>query len=153
MEIVGGIFRDEKSLTPALDSLADAGFKRFMIFGAEDLLDDGGLDERREEDSISRKHTAAGTISGISANPPSNLPDDRKPQSGEDDLMGVGLPEEEAEEFVRALQQDRLLLLVQTKAGRAPDAEEILRANEAQTTRRLHPQDAFPEELWRPPRG
>jgi hypothetical protein len=63
--------------------------------------------------------------------------------------MAVGLSQSDAQNFVGALQQDRLLLLVQTWTGRTADAEEILQNYCGENLRRIHPTDAFPEDIWR----
>lgn len=149
MEIVGSIFRDEESLTPALDALRDAGFETYMVFGPEDFTGEPSIENDGEADSATAKHTAAGTVSGMSVNPPAQIPDEPSTETIEDELMAVGLPRDDARQFVSELEQDRLLLLVQTGSGRATAVENIFRSNEGHFVRRIQPTDAFPEELWR----
>lgn len=149
MEIVGSIFHDEESLTPALNGLRDAGFETYMVFGPENFTGEPGIDEDGDAEPTARKHTAAGTVSGISVNPPPRIPDEPSTKTVEDELMAVGLPHEDAQHFVGELEEDRLLLLVQTWSGRTTEVENIVRSHDGQLVRRIQPTDAFPEELWR----
>ena len=147
MEIVGAIFQDEETLTPVLEALQEAGFNTFMVFGSDDFT--GELGAGDDAESTTQQHTAAGAVSGISVNPPADIPDEPSTETIEDELMAVGLPRTDAEMFVSALQQNRLLLLVQTWTGRTETVEELLQTHDAQMLRRIHPDDAFPEDLWR----
>lgn len=148
MDIVGAIYTDEETLTTALDALEEAGFTTYMVFGRDDFSGEPGMDNAAE--SSTRRHTAAGTIGGISVNPPAEIPDEPSTETVEDELMAVGLSQSDARSFISAMQQDRLLLLVPTWSGRTADLEQLLRAHEGHELRSIHPQDAFPEELWRP---
>ncbi len=147
MEIVAAIFSDEETLAPALKALEEAGFDTHMVFGPDDFSGVPGLED--EGDSPTQQHTAAGTISGISVNPPADIPEQPSTETIQDELMAVGLSQSDAQNFVGALQQDRLLLLVQTWTGRTADAEEILQNYGGENLRRIHPTDAFPEDIWR----
>lgn len=149
MEIIGAIFNDEDDLTPALEALRDAGFETYKLFGADDFSGDPDIEGSVETDSTGQQHTAAGTVSGISVNPPADIPEETSTETIRDELMALGLSQDDAEIFVTALQQDRLLLLVQTWTGRTDEADEILQQHDARMTRRIHPDDAFPEEIWR----
>lgn len=149
MQIIGAIFNDEDDLAPALDALRDAGFETYKLFGADDFSGDPGVEDSVETDSTRQKHTAAGTVSGISVNPPADIPEETSTETIRDELMALGLSQDDAEIFVTALQQDRLLLLVQTWTGRTDEADELLQQHNARMTRRIHPGDAFPEDIWR----
>lgn len=149
MQIIGAIFDDEDDLTPALEALREAGFETYKLFGADDFSGDPDVEGSVETDSTGQKHTAAGTVSGISVNPPAEVPENPSTETVRDELMAVGLSEADAEIFVTGLGQDRLLLLVQTWTGRTEDADEILQQHNARLTRSIHPDDAFPEDIWR----
>ena len=149
MDIVGAIFTDEETLTPALDALEDAGFSTYMVFGRDDFSGEPGIED--EGDSSTQQHTAAGTFSGITHTPPAEIPEDPSTETIKDELMTVGLTRSDANSFVSAMQQDRLLLLVPAWTGRTDDLEQLLRTHEGHELRRIHPEDAFPEELWRNP--
>jgi hypothetical protein len=148
MEIVGAIFQDETSLNPALDALQDAGFDTFMVFGPDDFSGEPGIENDEEGTITPRKHTAAGTVSGISVNPPPEVPDAPSTETIEDELMAVGLLQSDARSFIAALQQDHLLLLVQTASGDTGSVTEIIEDHDAQSLQHIQPGDAFPEELW-----
>lgn len=148
MEIVAAIFTDEETLTTALDALEEAGFTTHMVFGRDDFSGESGMDNAAE--SSTRRHTAAGTISGISVNPPAEIPDEPSTETVEDELMAVGLSRSDARSFLPAMEQDRLLLLVPTWTGRTADLEQLLQSHDGHELRSIHPEDAFPEELWRP---
>lgn len=149
MQIIGALFDDEDELTPALEALREAGFETYKVFGADDFSGDRGVEGSVETDSAGQQHTAAGTVSGISVNPPANIPEEPSTETVRDELMAVGLSENDAEIFVTSLAQDRLLLLVQTWTGRTDEADELLQQHNARMTRRIHPDDAFPEDIWR----
>lgn len=149
MEIVGAIFSDETTLNLTLEALQEAGFQTYMVFGADDFSGEPGIDD--EGDSPTQQHTAAGTFSGITHTPPAGIPDDPSTETIEDELMAIGLSHADAQSFVDALHNNSLLLLVQTWTGQTEDAEQILQSHEGKSLRRIHPTDAFPEELWRKP--
>lgn len=149
MEIVGAIFSDEGSLTRALNALRGAGFETYMVFGPDDFSGEPDMENGDEGTSSAPQHTAAGTVSGISVNPPSDIPGEPSTETIQDELMAVGLSQADARSFTGALQQDHLLLLVQTSSGRTESVTEILQAHDAQSLQRMQPGDAFPEDLWR----
>lgn len=149
MDIVGAIFTDEETLTPALDALEEAGFSTYMVFGPDDFS--GERDIEDIGDLPTQQHTAAGTFSGITHTPPADIPEEPSTETIRDELMAVGLSQSDAESFLTAMQQDRLLLLVPTWTGRTDEVEQLLRAHQGHDLRRIHPEDAFPEELWRSP--
>ena len=151
MEIVGGILSDEETLTAALQALEEVGLKTHLVYGLDDFSGEPGANNGEEAPENTQQHTAAGTVSGISVNPPSDIPDDASTETIKDELMAVGLPATDAEMFVSGLQADQLLLLVQTWTGETQKAEEIMKAHDAKMLRRIHPDDAFPEDLWRQP--
>lgn len=148
MEIVGAIFTGEETLTPALDALEEAGFNTYMVFGRDDFSGEPGMDIAA--DSSTRKHTAAGTVGGISVTPPAEIPDKPSTETVEDELMAVGLSRSDARSFLSAMEQDRLLLLVPSWTGRTADLEQLLRSHDGHELRSIHPEDAVPEEFWRP---
>ena len=149
MEIVGGILNNEENLTSALKALEEAGFREYLVYGRDDFTGELDAGKGGEEDQTTQQHTAAGTVSGIAHNPPAQIPDEPSTETIKDELMSVGLPESDAESFVSDLQDDQLLLLVQTWTGETERAEAILKAHDATMMRRIHPEDAFPEDLWR----
>ncbi|MFW5942517.1 MAG: hypothetical protein ACOC9X_03415 [bacterium] len=149
MELVGGVFQNEGDLTLALQALSEKGFTAFKVFGPDELFREGVVDEETAESLESQQHTAMGTVGGISVNARPYIPDDPSAQTITDDLVQLGLPEEVADEFVAGIQQNGLLLMLSTKAGRAAEAQEILEENGALTVHSVHPEDAFPEEQWR----
>lgn len=149
MELVGGVFQNEGDLTLALEALSEKGFTAFEVFGPDELFREGVMDEETAESLDSQQHTAMGTVSGISVNARPYIPDDPSAQTVTDDLTQLGVPEEVAGEFLAGLQQNGLLLMMRTKAGRAAEAKEILEENGARTVHRVHPEDAFPEDQGR----
>ena len=153
MKIVGGLFRSQQDLTLALQDLDDADFTALKVFGPEELFREPVADEEVEESLETQAHIAAGGASGISVNPRPYVPGDPSAQTVEDDLLSLGLSQAVAEVFTAGLQQENLLLLVQTKAGRADEAAQIMEAQNAREVIQHHPEDAFPEEQWRPPRS
>lgn len=152
MKIVGGLFDSQEDMTLALEALDDADFAAFKVFGPEELFREPVAEEEVEGSVESQAHIAAGGASGISVNPNPYVPGDPSAQTVEDDLLSLGLSQAMAEVFVAGLQQENLLLLVQTKAGRADEAAQIMEAQNARAVLQHHPEDAFPEEQWRQPR-
>lgn len=126
MSIIGGLFDDEPQLTMALEALQDHGFNTFTVFGPDELFKEPATDEDVEERLESQRHTAAGAIGGISVNPRTYRPDDASARPVEEDLADFGLGEPEQDFYVSGLQQNKLALLVHTKADRAEEAREVL---------------------------
>lgn len=147
MQLVGGLFKDKQDLSLALADLDEKGFRAFNVFGPGDLFRSPGADDEIEESVETPKHTAQGTIGGISVNPRPVAPDDPTAQPVFDDLQKMGIREEEASEFVAGLHQDLLLLLVQTKAERGDEAREVMEARQATLTHQMEPADMTGEEM------
>lgn len=149
MKIVGGIFPDETDMNAALDALHEAGFEVHKLYGTDDFSGEPHFDEQTHAGT--RQHTAAGTISGIS-DPPAEVPEQPSTETIEDELMALGLSQPDARSFLDPLRDDRLLLLVPTETGKAGNVEQILKQHNASHIRGVQPEDAFPEDLWRPAR-
>lgn len=147
MQLVGGLFKDKQDLSLALEDLNDKGFVAFNVFGPSELFRSRGMDEEVEESVESPKHTAAGTIDGISVTPRPLAPDDPSARQITDDLHQMGVPEQEADEFVAGLHQDLLLLLVQTKAERGEEAREIMEERQATIAYQMQPAHMAGEEM------
>ncbi len=148
MEIIGAVFSDESILNPTLQALEEAGFETYMVFGADDFSGEPDMDAYTH--SATRQHTPAGSVSGIRVDPDTEIPDDPSTETVRDELMSLGLTAAEARDFVEALHDDRLLLLVPTWTGKSDTVETIMRSHSGRGIRRIHPEDSFPEELWRP---
>lgn len=147
MQLVGGLFKDKQDLSLALEDLNDKGFVAFNVFGPSELFRSPGVDEEIEESAETPKHTAGGTIDGISVTPRPLAPDDPSAQEVVADLHEMGVPEQEAEEFVAGLHQDLLLLLVQTKAGRGEEAREVMEQRQATLVHEMQPAHMAGEEM------
>jgi hypothetical protein len=126
MEIVGGIFADKQDLVLALHDLDEQGFVAFNVFGPSELFRAPDTDEEIEESIESPRHTAMGTVDGISVSPRPYIPDDPSAQPVTDDLTQLGVPEKLAETFVAGLQQDKLLLLLKSKESKADEAVSVM---------------------------
>lgn len=146
MRLIGGLFEEDEDLTMALQDLRNAGFVAFNVFGPLELyrsLDDKvGIEEVLE----SQKHTAGGAVEGITFHRRPLSTDDPSAQTVADDLQSLGVPEGEAELFVAGLRLEQHLLLLQTKTGRADEAESILEDAGAVAVRSMAPADATPEQ-------
>jgi len=125
MTIVGGLFEDEPQLTMALEALQEHGFDTFTVLGPEELFKEPVVDDNTGERLERPQHTAAGAIAGITVNPLTYRPDDSA-QTIEDDLEDFGLSEAERDFYVAGLQQNKTALLVQARADRAGEAQEVL---------------------------
>ena len=126
MAIIGALFAEPGQITDALNALDDEGFHDFIVFGPEELFTEPITAAWLEELEENEQHTAAGTVSGISVNPRPYAPDDPSATGIHADLRGMGIGEEDADRYVSGLQQSHTLLLVQTAAGRAAAARQIL---------------------------
>lgn len=147
MQLVGGLFKDKQDLALALEDLNDKGFVAFNVFGPSELFRSPGTEEEVEESVETPKHTAPGTIGGISVNPRPTTTDDPSAQQVLEDLEKIGVPEKEADEFVAGLHQDLLLLLVQTKAERGEEARTVMEGREATLVHQMQPADMAGEEM------
>jgi hypothetical protein len=147
VQLVGGLFEDKQDLTLALADLNEKGFRAFNVFGPGELFRSPGADDNTEESVETAKHTAQGTIGGISISPRPIATDDPSAQPVLDDLQEMGVPKREASQFVAGLHQDLLLLLVQTKAQRGEEALEVMEARQAKLTHQMEPTDMRGEEL------
>jgi hypothetical protein len=126
MQLVGGLFADNQSLADALEALDKKGFRTFTVFGPDELFREPVESPEVEERLESQHQTAMGTIGGISVNPRPYAVEDPDARPVTEELMDMGMSEEEANFFVAGLHQNRLLLLVRVKAGRAEEAREVL---------------------------
>ncbi|MCI0649495.1 MAG: hypothetical protein L0346_32025 [Chloroflexi bacterium] len=126
MRVIGGLFSNEYDLLMAIEGLQERGFDTMTVFGPDELFREPGSNQEWQRILESHKHTAGGTISGIKVNPRPLGVDDPSARTMTDDLIGMGVSEEEASSFVNGLDQGHRLLLVHTKAGRAEEAQQVL---------------------------
>lgn len=149
MQLIGGLFKDKQDLSLALADLDEEGFRAFNVFGPSELFRSPGAEDEVEESVETPKHTAQGTIGGISVSPRPIATEDPSAQPVVADLREIGVPEKEADEFVAGLHQDLLLLLVQTKAERGDRAREIMEERQATLAYQMEPADMTGEEIGR----
>lgn len=147
MQLVGGLFKDKQDLSLALEDLNEKGFVAFNVFGPSELFRSPGVDEEVEESTETPKHTAGGTIDGISVTPRPLAPDDPSARQVSEDLHQMGVPDEKVDEFVAGLHQDLLLLLVQTKAERGEEAREVMEKGQATVAYQMQPAHMAGEEM------
>lgn len=147
MQLVGGLFKDKQDLSLALEELNEKGFRAFNVFGPSELFRSPGTEDEVEESLETPKHTADGTIAGISVSPRPLTPEDPSAQPVAEDLEKMGIPEKEADEFVAGLHQDLLLLLVQTKGARGDEARQVMERHQATLTHQMEPADMAGEEM------
>ena len=150
MRIVGGLFEDKQDLNLALEDLQEQGFVAFKVFGPAELHGERGTEQRLEESLASQRHTTAGGVEGITYPQRPEGVDHPSAGSVADDLASLGLSPADADTFVAGLHQDKILLLVRTNVARAEEAQSIMHDRQALEVRSIHPEDAFPEEQWRP---
>lgn len=146
MRIIGGLFDEDEDLTIVLQDLRDAGYVTFNVFGPAELYRSLEAEAEIEAMLESQRHTAGGAVEGITFHRRPLSTEDPSAQTVADDLRTLGIPEEEAELFVAGLRLDQYLLLLQTKAGRADDAEAIMEEGGAVLVRTIFPSGASPEE-------
>ncbi len=146
MRIVGGLFEADEEVTVALQALRDAGFVAFNVFGPVELYRSLEPEVEIEEVLESQQHTAGGAVEGITFHRRPLTTEDPSAQTVADDLQALGIPDGEAELFVAGLRLDQYLLLLQTKAGRAEEAEAIMEDEGAVAVRSMLPADASPEQ-------
>lgn len=146
MKIVGGLFEEDEDLTVVLQDLRDAGFVAFNVFGPVELY--RSLEPKVEIEQVldSHQHTAGGTVEGITFHRRPLATEDPSAQTVADDLQSLGIPDDEAELLVAGLRLDQYLLLLQTKAGRAEEAETLLEKGGAIAVRSMSPAGATPEQ-------
>ena len=146
MRLVGGLFEEDEALTVALQDLREAGFVAFNVFGPVELYRSLEPEMKIEQALDSQQHTAGGAVEGITFHHRPLATDDPSAQTVADDLRALGIPEGEAELFVAGLRLEQFLLLLQTKAGRADEAEAIIEDAGAVAVRTMEPADASPEQ-------
>jgi hypothetical protein len=127
MAIAGGLFADSQDIIPVLEALEKQGFRTFDLIGPEELFTElGEIGAAMGDQLEQQRHTAAGTISGITINPQSYSVEDPTARPVREELTDLGLGVEEADFYVTGLEQYRQLLLVRTSAGRLDDARRIM---------------------------
>jgi len=146
MRIVGGLFKEDEDLTLALQDLRDAGFVAFNVFGPAELYRSLEPQVEIEEILDSQQHTAGGAVEGITFHRRPLSTEDPSAQTVADDLQSLGIPDGEAELFVAGLRLEQYLLLLQTKAARAEEAEAIMDGGGAVVVRSMSPASASPEQ-------
>lgn len=146
MRIVGGLFEEDEDLALTLNNLRDAGFVAFNVFGPVELYRSLEPEMEIEEVLESQRHTAGGAVEGITFHRRPLSTEDPSAQTVADDLQSLGIPDGEAELFVAGLRLEQYLLLLQTKAGRAEEAEGIMEDGGAVVVRSMAPAGASPEQ-------
>ena len=127
MSIVGGLFQGETDLLVALETLQEHGFDTMTVYGPDELFREPDANERWSELQQGQQHTAGGTISGITVNPRPLGIENPSARTVTDDLVSIGVSEENADAFVDGLDEGQRLLLVVTKTGRADEVKQLIR--------------------------